>query len=140
METVQDCTLADGGQEFIDKIIKSVFGTYSLPLFNGLIGLLMLSCVACIIVMIFNIRDEVLAGLIGALCVTFPSVISTYFFMYLVPMFSFAILLSVGSAYILVKQEKPNRKSVLAIFMLVLSMGIYQTYFVNAVTTHDILG
>lgn len=123
------------GLEFIEVVINKVFGTYSLPLFSGLISLLLVSLSAYFVIKIFHIKDCLMAVLIGALFATFPVLTSIYFFTFTAPPYAFALLLSIWSAYLFLNKRKTFINIFVAIIMLSFATGIYQAYFAVAVCT-----
>lgn len=120
------------GLEFFGRLTKLVFGNYSLPMVNGMIALLFFAISACLIVSILDIQDCILAGLTGALCTVFPAVTSTYFFMYTAPYYALALLLSCIASWLVIKRPKSKLILMLAVVLLALATGIYQSYFTIA--------
>lgn len=121
------------GLQFLGDSIDKVFGTYSIPLFSGLLTLLLITMSACIFVELFEIKDSLLASLIGAIFVTFPVLTSIYYFMFTAPSYALALLLSIWSVYIYSKPRKSFINKIISIAMLTFSIGIYQAYFAVAV-------
>lgn len=110
------------------KAAKDVLGLghYSMPVWNGILSLLILTLATALIVGIFQIEQKVYAVLIGAYMVVFPVVASTFAYMFTAPYYFMAALCMVIAAGITWKYEKGFMA---AIPMIAFGMGIYQAYF-----------
>ena len=104
-----------------------VFPDVSMPWINGMLSLLLLTAAACLTVRIFEIKSTLWQVLLGALLVVFPSQIVTFSYMFTCAPYALAVLLAVGSVYVLVCCEGRWRYAV-SCAMLALSLGIYQAY------------
>ncbi len=100
--------------------------SYSLPLFNGVISILLLAAAACILVEMFEMKSKVCCILAGGLMVSFPVIAHTLFFMFTVAYYTFAILLIVLAAFV---ARRYKYGYLTAILFAAMSMGIYQAYF-----------
>ncbi len=115
---------------WIGDVIQEVWGNYNIPFFNGLLGIFLLAAGAYLGVLIFDIRDYTLCILWGGLFVAFPSVTSLMFYMYAVPYYAAAILMTMAAVY---WTDRYRFGWIGAIFLLALSLGIYQAYYPLAV-------
>lgn len=110
--------------EFVGKFVEN----YSMPLFNGLVLIVLLAVSACVVVKIFGIEDLACCIFVGALFTCFPSVVNTMQFMFTAPYYGVGILFAVLSARCIIKS-----RSILGmcagIILLVLSVATYQAYF-----------
>ena len=104
-----------------------LFPDLSMPWINGVLSLLLLTAAACLTVRIFEIKNPLWQVLLGALLVVFPSQIVTFSYMFTCAPYALAVLLAVGSAYVLLCCAGRWRYAA-ACVMLTLSLGIYQAY------------
>ena len=111
------------GLAFIEKL----FPTVSIPWFNGLVSLLLISVAVCLIVRMFAIRKPLLQFLLSAVLAAFPSQMTTFAYMFTTIQYAVSLLLSVTAAYCLTRQKK-IWEMVFAGVLLVLSLSIYQPY------------
>lgn len=115
------------------EVAKVVGGSYSLPLFNGVLCVLLLAVSALLVVRMFGMKSSLFAALVGGLMVAFPAVTCMFFFMFTSVYYSIGIFLSVLAAYLLIKHPKKWWLNLIAAVLLACSLGIYQAYFPNAV-------
>lgn len=120
------------GLELVGNIVNLFFRTYSLPMINGVLTLILISVSACILVEVFGIRDKVCCFLIGGIISVFPTLVGTFFFMFTAPYYGLAMLLACLSGKYIVKALSGEKlKSfyiVIGFIYLVFSTGIYQAY------------
>lgn len=125
---------AESGRWFL-KILGDKFaiqfGNYSLPWLNGMIAILLLACSAALIADMFHMKSCFFAAAMGGFLVSFPAVISTFFFMYTVVFYSIAIFFSVLAAYFVIRFPKNLLLHAAAVLLIACSVGIYQAYFAN---------
>lgn len=114
----------------LGDIVGNIFGNYNLTWINGIIGILLIAFAAYFLIDIFKIRSNVFAVLLGIGCVSFPSVASCMLFKYTVSYYSFAILLSVLAAYVVINEKMKNHVlwTVVSGLFTACSLGIYQAY------------
>ena len=120
---------------FVVPIYRHVFrGNLTLPWLVGLLSLFFVAVAVFFTVKIFSINSKVLAILVSGIMVTNPTVIAecgTYLHDMDVNML--AMLMAVLAAY-LWKEHKGFVPYAVAVVMLVLSMGIYQSYISLTIT------
>lgn len=112
-------------------ILKAVneglgLGHYSMPLWNGLLSIVLLALCAMLIVGIFQIQNKIYAVLIGAYMVSFPVVTSTFAYMFTAPYYFFAALCMVLAVWFTKRYQKGF---FCGISLITFGMGIYQAYF-----------
>lgn len=110
---------------------SAISGNYELPWLNGLLALLYLGTAAAVLCEIFDVRSRLSAAAIGAVTVTFPTVISTFTYCYVVDAYSLSFLFVCVAVYLLTK--KKLTAAIPATVLLVLSLGIYQAYITAAI-------
>lgn len=102
---------------------------YNVPWMCGVVSLFILAIAVYYIVRIFDIRSRLLAALAGMICVSFPTITSTLMFKYTAIYYSFAILLSVLAAYVVINAKgKFVLSAILSALMTACALGIYQAY------------
>lgn len=110
---------------YMEKFQDKFWQPYSLPFFNGLITLLLLSVCACLITELFHIQNPLNRILVGAILICFPTITSTMFFMFCAPHYATAILFAVLAVYL---ADKKWWGFLCSFLFLACSMGIYQAY------------
>ncbi|MBE7019074.1 MAG: hypothetical protein E7413_04270 [Ruminococcaceae bacterium] len=106
-------------------VVCSFSSFYDLPLLNGLIAILFHAMSAVCICKMFRVQKKVSAAFIGAMVVSFPTVISVMMYNYVADGYSIAFFFSALAALCLTK-EKP--RYILSTVLIALSTGIYQAY------------
>ena len=96
---------------------------YTVPWIIGLIGMLELAATAVLLVRIFETDNPVTIALISALLVSFPSLASTFAYVFTLDGYMLGLLLSVLAVYAVKKEH-----FLLGGISLAFSMGIYQAY------------
>ena len=110
---------------YIEKFQNRFWAPYTVPFFEGMLTIFFLSVAACLVVSIFQIKNPLNCILTGAIIICFPAVTSMMFFMYTAPHYALAILLSILAVRM---ADKKWYGSIIAIFLLACSLGIYQAY------------
>lgn len=108
-------------------VIKYIFPSYSMPWFNGIVMIVLIALSACFVVKILNLDSKVKQCLIGAIMVTYASVICTLAYTFTANAYGVAILLSVLCVYFAIKPKKTSNV-ILSVLCLILSLSIYQAY------------
>ena len=120
------------GLQLVGDTVGLFFRTYSLPMINGMITLIFVAFSACVIIEVFDIKDNVCCFLIGGILATFPSLVGTYFFMFTAPYYGLAMLLSCVAAKYIIKgildKGIAYKDIIIGFLCLTLSTGIYQSY------------
>lgn len=121
--------------EFLGRKVREMAGgSYSLPLFNGVLCILLLAASALLVVRMFEVKSNLFAVLIGGFMTAFPAVTCMFFFMFTAVYYTIGIFLSVLAAYLIVRHTGKWYWNLTAAVLLACSLGIYQAYFPNAVS------
>lgn len=99
----------------------------SIPWLNGILSILLLSITICIIIQMFEIRNRLLAVLLAAVMISFPTQTCTFGYMFTAVPYALALLLSVIAAWLL-SQSLSGKNIALALFLMVWSLSMYQVY------------
>ncbi len=108
-------------------------GTFSLPLWNGMLTLLLLTVSAMLVVRMFALDNAVFSFFIGAFMTSVPPVVCMFYFMYTAAFYAVGICLSVLAAYLLVRYPQKIWVDLAAVILLCCSVATYQSYFSNTV-------
>lgn len=116
--------------EICAQAVGRLFGEwqFSLPLFNGTIGLFFIALTACLIVAVLDIRSQGMCLFTGGLLAVFPVVTATFAFVYTLPYYAFSVALGAFGAWCLCKMKKPLLGGILGVICIGCSLGIYQAY------------
>lgn len=116
----------------LSKLNEIIFGTaVSVPWLIGIIGCIWLALSACAIVEGFDVKKKSIQILIGTLLITFPSVTSTYTYMFTSAYYFFAVFLTVLAVYFVIQEASKGNMliySALGCVLLAAALGIYQGY------------
>ena len=96
---------------------------YTVPWIIGLIGILELAVTAVLLVRIFEIKEKVSVCLISGLLVAFPSLASTFAYVFTLDGYMAGMLLAVLAVYLVKKDH-----FILGGISLAFSLGVYQAY------------
>lgn len=105
---------------------------FILPWVTGVISILLLSCVAVIIVRMFDIENRISIFIVSASIITFPSIMTNLGYIEWGDPFMFSYLFAVLAIYI---ADVADRfwKLCIASIILAISMGIYQSFICTSV-------
>ena len=106
--------------------VKNMLGNYSLPWFNGLLTILLITAAACVFNSIFEIRSTWGCILVSGIMVTFPAVTCMMNFMCTAWFYGVAILLALCSCRAIVRGWYGFWGGILGIACVT---GIYQSFF-----------
>ncbi|MBE5869372.1 MAG: hypothetical protein E7293_10545 [Lachnospiraceae bacterium] len=101
-------------------------GVYSLPFFNGVLHLILLSISIAIFLKPFDFRSRWTKCVFAALFVAFPTVACNMGFMFTLPYYGIAVLFMAIAFYVLVNYRYGFIASTL---LICCSLGIYQAYW-----------
>lgn len=104
-----------------------IFPDLSMPWFNGMLSLLLLTAAVCLIIRIFELESPLITALLSALLIVFPSQIVTFAYMFTCAPYALAVLLAVASVYFTLCASGWRRWAG-SVISLCLSLGIYQAY------------
>ncbi|PWM42573.1 MAG: hypothetical protein DBX52_00935 [Clostridiales bacterium] len=121
------CEFGLSSGRWLLQAASGLTGHFSSSWLNGLAGSLFLAFSAMLMMKMFKIRHY-LPAMLGTVClVAFPTVASTYAYMFSSAPYLLAMVLAVIGAY-LIRSEKLG-PMITGSCMLALSMGCYQAYF-----------
>ena len=109
----------------LGDLIGKLGGNYNLSWFNGITAILLLTISCCAITELFRLNDYH-GFLFGAIFVAYPTVSSTFLFMYTSIYYAVAVCMSIFSVYL---TERYKRGYIAATILIACSLGIYQAYF-----------
>lgn len=112
-------------------VASGISSSYELPWLNGLLCLLYISTAVIFICETFDVKSRLTAAMIGAVTVTFPTVISTFTYCYIADAYALAFLLVCIAVYLLTRRK--GAAAISAVLLFTLSMGIYQAYITTAI-------
>lgn len=107
-------------------LISIIFPDYSMPWIYGVISVVLVAVATCVIVDLFVIKNSVLQGVLAGMIMGFPSLIGTFNYMFTASSYALAFLFAVISVRLFTM--KSVKSKLLALILMVLSIGIYQSY------------
>ena len=108
------------------ELVKVLFPDWSMPWIYGPITLLLMAVSVCLMLRLLEIRSRALQMLLAALVISFPTLTGNFCFMFTAAPYAWAFLLAVlGCA--LFWEKRPLSMAV-GLVLLVLALGIYQSY------------
>lgn len=111
----------------LGKLTEKLWGVYNVPLFNGLLALLLLALTSAVLVRALDIRSRALSFALAAVTASVAPIASLMLFQFTVHYYALALLL-IASAACLMRSCKPL--ALLGASLLgACSLGIYQAYF-----------
>ena len=113
--------------EWLAEFVRGVWGTNTLPVFNGLLSIVFVALAACLTVSVLELRARPSMILTGLLFVTFPSFAMTMLFMFTVGYYAFALLLTLAGVYA-AKNWHGLPGIVAGAACMAFALGIYQAY------------
>jgi hypothetical protein len=113
------------------KYIYQFGGKWSVPAIHGMLGIILLSAAACIIMEIFQLNSVTSAILVPMLMLTFPSVASNMTFMFMMHTSALAILMVCAGIYI---ARRYKWGIVPCGVLIILVLAIYQSYVAFAIS------
>ncbi|MCR5575596.1 MAG: glucosyltransferase domain-containing protein [Oscillospiraceae bacterium] len=121
--------------DYMGKLETFLFkqGHVSLPLFNGLLAIVLIAVSACLIIRMLEIRNLFLCAFIGGLMASFPVVTSIFGYMFCAHFFLFSLFFTVLGAYCICLGDKWYLK-LAGIVLMGSAIGIYQAFFPVGVT------
>lgn len=108
------------------KAVGNLFSSSSIPWVNGLISLLFIALTVILILKMFDIKDTFSAVLTSALFVTFPTIVSTFSFIFTADCYMIAFFLSVLGVYLC--YQYPKFGFIFGALPICLSIAVYQSY------------
>ena len=101
---------------------------FDLPWVIGLFSCVFIAMTVVVIVALFQLKNPILIGLIGALFAASPATTETFFFLYTADGYMIAMFLAAMAVYFSKIEEKRFSKWILSGVCICVSCGIYQAY------------
>ena len=113
----------------LGELVRWIFGSpnFSLPLFGGLICLLLLGLCACVLIELLELRGKADCILVTGLMVVLPVVAGFYCYLFTAPYYLFGLLLALSGCFLLCHFRKAWAY-LGGVVLLTLSTGIYQAF------------
>ena len=111
---------------------------YTIPVINGLISIVCYALLACIVVDLFEINEQYFACIVGALIVTFPSVVCRMFYMFTTHYYAIGELIAAIGVFVLFKCKNKIIGIPISFICVIFGTSVYQAVF--ATVTCMILG
>lgn len=116
-----------GNGRWMLNVIDFIMPSYSMPLVNGILSIILLSVAICYTIKIFKIENVFLQILLSGIIISFQSVVGMMAYTFLNYSYALSFLLSVLAINYVLKNGWKNY--VAGTVMMVVSMGIYQAYW-----------
>lgn len=107
-------------------VVERVWGLWNVPMFNGLLALLLLGLTSAVLVRLFGIQSKKLCFCLAAITASAAPIASMMLFTFTVHYYMLALLLLVCGAYLLTKRGGLRFASAVVLFAC--AIGIYQAY------------
>jgi len=113
------------------ELIKWLMPDISMPWFNGMFSLVLVSAAICVMLDIFRIESRGLQLLLAGLIICFPAQSATLCYMFTCAPYGLSLLLAVTAVWVF--ENCGNRiRWIISPLMLIFSCSIYQGYFAFA--------
>lgn len=106
----------------------SISSYYDLPWVIGILSCIFIALTVVVITALFELKNPVLIGLIGALLAASPATTETFFFLYTADGYMIGMLLAALSVYLTRVDEQRRLRWLLSGVCLCISCGIYQAH------------
>ncbi|MBO6148310.1 MAG: glucosyltransferase domain-containing protein, partial [Lachnospiraceae bacterium] len=106
---------------------------YSLPLFNGIIALIIIGCMTCLLIRLFEIKNCFVSGIMSAIFATMPSIVGLFGYMFMAYVWALAYFLTVLSFYF-VQKNRGWKNFFISVGILVFALGMYQAVLAYSVS------
>lgn len=121
------CDYGTASGRWFLPIVLGWDGDYNMPWLQGLLGLCCLAGTVCFTTRLLRIEKPLAIVITAALCTAFPTVAATFTYMFTADAYFFGLFLAALAAYAVWRM--PIWGLPLGTILLILSMGIYQSYF-----------
>lgn len=101
---------------------------YSVPVFNGLVSILLIAIAAMVMIDIFKIESKLLSVFVAGMMIVYPVVTGIFSYMFTSWAYFLGMLLSIKAARNLIK-EKTIKSFIISGTLLSMSLGFYQAFF-----------
>ena len=106
---------------------------FTIPFVNGIITIILYAITACLVVSIFDIKDEFYAAITGSLMITFPALVCRMFFMFTTHYYAIGIVMVATGVWVLINKKHSIVNIIISVALVVYGMAIYQANFVTGV-------
>ncbi len=115
--------------DLLGKLEQAFFGSVncSLPLYNGMLSLVLIALTACLMVRAFEINNIYISGFIGAVMACFPTVTTAFGFIYGAHIIMFGLFIGILGAYLICAGDNLWWRLV-GVFLAAASVGVYQAF------------
>lgn len=103
-------------------------GHFSLPMYNGFLGILCIAAAACLLTDLLKLRSLGCCAALGCAMVAFPAITGLFAYVYTLHFYMFAMLAAVLAAWLLCRVNRWWAWAA-AIVLGGCSVGVYQAYF-----------
>lgn len=117
------------GRQFLTYACK-ISSFYNLPWLNGLLAIIYIALASAVVVEAFEIKSITVSALVGGIMVTFPTVASTFCYIFTIDGYMLAMLLA---ALAVLVTDRYKKGWIVGIVLIGLSLGIYQAYYSFAI-------
>lgn len=121
------------GLDLLYRIRDVFFGNNTIPFVNGMLSILLIAISSIFVIKILNLKNKYLCVLLGISMVSFPVVSAIFSYMYTAPAYFLSLFLNVFAIYILSKNFN-IKNAIIALTLLVISLGIYQAFISVSMT------
>ncbi len=122
-----DCAFGLSSGRWLLQAVTGLTGNFSSSWLNGLMGSAMLALSCTLVVKILDIRQTLPAILISLCMIAFPTVASTYAYMFCSSQYLIAMALALAGAALIRRGGLSG--SIIGACLIAMSMGCYQSYF-----------
>lgn len=121
------CDYGTASGRWFLPLVLALDGDYNMPWLQGVLSLLCLAGTVSITTRLLRIEKPLAIVITAALCTAFPTVAATFTYMFTADAYFFGLFLAALAAYAVWRM--PIWGLPLGTILLILSMGIYQSYF-----------
>ena len=112
---------------YLNLLTNYLWGSYNIPIFNGLLSILLLALTSAVLVRVLEIQNKWSAFALAAITATIAPIGSILFFLFTSHFYMLALLGMALSAWLL--KKKGALSFAFAVVLAGCSLGIYQAYF-----------
>lgn len=124
----------------LGEVTRRVWGCYNVPVFNGVIALLLLAFTSAVLVRVLELKSRWLCFALAAITAVFAPIGALMFFQFTAHYYAFALALTAVAAYLL--KQRHWAAFLGGVLLAAFSLGIYQAYlpFLAAVLLLTLIG
>ena len=116
--------------EYLESWITLTPSWYTLcvPLLHGTVSLFLIACISCLLIVFLDIKSIVSVCIVSGILCVYPSVTCAFAYLSTTPYYMLGLSLGIIGVVILSKKQMDLRFTLLGVFLMVLSISIYQAY------------